>query len=143
MVLVYLLTPDIVALTGAASHVLVAQEALEVDVVAEVLARLAVGAAGSRSRLIAVQVEITFGDLLLTQGSLAAADDRHGHGARRVGCAEVILIVHRSVDLLCHRGGSQGGDKERSKAGLHLDRVDNTEEGLRDDRESHKRNLFQ
>lgn len=113
--------PDVVALTGTAAHVLVTQEALEVKAVARVLAGLAVDTGGGGGGLVAVDVEVAVGDLLLAEIALAAADDRHGHGVGGIGGAEVVLVELSSVDLLGHRGGCQGGDEDGSEAGLHLD----------------------
>ena len=117
------LTPDVVTLTGAAAHILVPQEALEVDLVAGVLAGLAISAGAGARSLIAVHVEDAIGLLLLTEGDLALLDDGHGEGIGGVGRLEVLLVELRSVDLLSHRGGSQSGEENGGEAGLHLDAI--------------------
>ena len=113
-------TPNVVALARAAADVLVAEEALEVDILALVLAGLAVGAGRGARLLVPVEVEDAVGALLLALALLAVLNDRHG---QRVGSAaglQGLGVVGRGLDLLGNGPGGEGTEEERSK-GLHDD----------------------
>lgn len=71
-------TPDIVTLASAGADVLVAQEALEVDVVALVLTSVAIDTSLSAGRGITINVVHASGPVLLELGLLALAQGGHG-----------------------------------------------------------------
>lgn len=118
-----LLTPDVVANAGAAAHVLVAEEAHQVQAAALVLAGLAVDARGGSRGLVAVHVEATGGDVLFVLRHLLLAQHRHLDG---VGCRvrlEELRVELRSVDLFGHGRPRQRGEEDGGDAGLHGDEL--------------------
>ena len=118
-------TPDVVTLTGDAAEVLVAQEAEQIDVVARVLASLAVLALGGAGFLVAVVAIDTSSTVPLLLLNLALAQGGHGDSIGGIEGLELggseIGGLHQVGFLGSDGPGSQAGEEEGSDSGLHVD----------------------
>lgn len=94
-------TPDIIADACSAAHILVAQEAQEVDLVTRVTSRLAVRTRRARvEHFVAIFVEDTSRSFALMESHLALFKLSHANGMRRTLGTEVVFIVLGRVDPL-------------------------------------------
>lgn len=125
----YVHTPDVVAHASAAAHILVAQETHEVDVVAGVLAGLAIdaGSAGEAG-LVAVEVEGALVLVLLVLEDLSVLQLLHGdgvgggRGAERLGAEQgrVGSPFHLLDDARDGQGrAGEGREDDGGDTGLH------------------------
>lgn len=112
-------TPDVIPLASPAVGVLVAEEADKVDVVARVLAGLAVNARRGPRGLIAVQVEEAVGNVLLALCHLPALQYRHVDGIRGACGAQGVRI--EDGHALGGGGAGQSREDKGRDACLHLD----------------------
>lgn len=111
-------SPDVIAGTSLTPCVLVAEEGLEVNLVAAVLSRLAILAGGGTQLFIAVQIVEAVGPVFGELGFLAGTKRLHGHGIGGAGSTEVIL----GEDLLFGHGGAgrEGGKEDGCERRLHV-----------------------
>lgn len=111
-----------------------AQEAQEVDVVARVTPRFAVGTRRGRADfLVTIFVKDASRRLALAEGHLSLAELFHSNGIGRTGGTQVTLIVLGRVDplVLGNRRARQGGKEDGGDTGLHIDRM-NARRGSKD-----------
>ena len=112
-------TPDVISLARPAVGVLVTKKAAQINVVARVLARLAVDTRSGTSRLVAVQVEESVSNVLLTLSHLPGLQGGHVDGVGGARGTESVRIVDGHA--LGGGGAGQGREDKGRDACLHLD----------------------
>lgn len=100
--------------TGAAVGVLVTEEALEVDVVAAVLAGLAINTGGGTGGLVTVDVVHAIGLVLLELGHLALTQSGHADSIGSAGSLEGVGLEVGSLDVLSRGTSGQAGKEDGS-----------------------------